>query len=94
MSTTMVRKPERREPGEITEFDEQILGKTAVRLHIPVRQVADTLEALRMLHRVTERAILVLEASKIAEDRSALFTVKTLLRQAAMSISKVKVRRF
>lgn len=93
MSEAMVRK-EPPYPGELTEFDLDILGRSAVQLRIPITNVAQALDALRKLHRVTERAIVILEASTIKEDRSALFTAKTLLRQCAMSIGRVKRRRF
>ena len=95
MSETMARKPpERREPGEMTEFDLDLLGRSAVRLNIPVQNVAETLEVLRKVRLVVERSIVKLEAGKIADDRHTLVDVKLLLRQCAMAIGKVKRRRF
>ena len=95
MSEAMTRKPtEQRYPGELTEGDFDILGKSAVRLNIPVQNVAETLDALRKVRVVVERAILMLESGKIADDRSTLFNVKMLLRGCAMAIARVKRRRF
>lgn len=94
MSASYSTKPQPRQPSEMSEFDLDILGRSAVRLNIPVRDVADTLEVLRKVYRTVERAIVILEASKIPDDRHSLFNVKSLLRGCAMSIAKVKRRRF
>lgn len=93
MSETMARKPADLHPGDLSEFDLDILGRSAVRLNIPVQDRQDTLNELRKVFRVTERAIYILENSQ-DKDRTALFQVKSLLRGCAMSIARVKRRRF
>ncbi len=95
MSETMARKPvEPRLPGELNEFDLDILGRSAVQLRLPCQNVAATLDHLRKLRTVTERAILLLENAPIKDDRTALFQVKMLYRGLAMGIAKAKRRRF
>ena len=81
-------------PGELNEFDSDILGRSAVQLRLPCQNVAVTLDLLRKLRMVTERAILILEAAPTKDDKTALFHVKSLFRGLAMSIAKVKRRRF
>lgn len=93
-SELMTRKPIRREPGELSDFDKDLLGNSAVRINIPIHHVTETLDALRKTYRTIERAIVILEATKIDDDRHALFNVKSLLRGCAMSLAKVKRRRF
>lgn len=95
MSETMARKPaDPRLPGELNEFDLDILGRSAVQLRLPCQHVAVTLDHLRKLRTVTERAILLLENAPIKDDRTALFQVKMLYRGLAMGIAKAKRRRF
>lgn len=94
MSQTFTRKPEPATPGELAEFDMDILGRAAVQLRLPMQNVAVTLEHLRKLRMVTERAILILENAPIKDDRTALFQAKSLFRGLAMTIAKAKRRRF
>lgn len=95
MSEAMTRKPEPpRLPGELSEFDFDILGKSAVQLRIPVQHVSVTLDHLRKLHRVTERCIVILEAAKVKDDRHALFQVKSLLRGMGIALARAKRARF
>lgn len=81
-------------PGELSESDLDIIGREAVQLRIPMQHVAATLDHLRKLRMVTERAILILEASPIADDRGALFQVRSLFRGLAQTIGRVKRRRW
>lgn len=82
-----------RAPGEMNDFDLDLLGRSAVQIRLPVQHVAVTLDYLRKLRVVTERAILILENAPIKEDRQALFTVKSLFRGLALTIARAKRRR-
>lgn len=93
-ATEAMAKDKDRYPGEMSEFDLDILGRSAVQIRMPVQNVADTLGHLRKLRVVVERAILILESAAIKDDRHALFQVKNLFRAMAMSIAKPKRRRF
>ncbi len=79
---------------ELAEFAMDILGRSAVQLRLPCQNVALTLEHLRKLRIVTERAIQILEAAPVKDDGTALFQVKSLFRGLAMTIAKAKRRRF
>ncbi len=61
-----------RPPDELTEFAMDILGRSAVQLRLPCQHVAVTLEHLRKLRMVTERAIQILEAAPTKDDKTAL----------------------
>lgn len=96
MSDAAMAPGDKRYQVELTEFDLDILGRTAVQLRIPIQDLQDTLNTLRKLRLVTERAIVMLEAAPTSgkEDRSTLFQVRSLFRGLAMSIAKVKRRRY
>ena len=80
--------------GDLSEFAMDILGRSAVQLRLPCQHVAVTLEHLRKLRMVTERAIQILEAAPTKDDKTALFQVKSLFRGLALTIAKAKRRRF
>jgi hypothetical protein len=76
----------------LSDFDRDIIGKPAVRVNVPLRDVAELAIHLRYLAEAVERARAILSYQG-KDQRAAILAVRGLLRQAHLKLNTYKVVR-